>query len=229
MSWPEYGSLSHQSPDDMARGRGRRPARQEGRPRLRAVEGPQGGRAAQRLLGHPLRCRSPGLAPRVLGHGPALPGRHLRHPRRRHRPALPPPRERAGPVARGRARLRPVLAPQRLGHGQGPEDGQVPRQRPRGQPRRRGRHAARRPLLPDRRALPLDHRVPRGLAHRGAGHGRADRGLPRARRPDARTRGRERRSAASLPRRDGRRPQRVRGACRRSRHGACGQHRPRRR
>ena len=109
MSWPQYGSLSHQSPDDMAPAGGRRPARQEGRPRLRAVEGPQGGRAAERLLGHPLRCRPTGLAPRTLGHGPALPGRHLRHPRRRDRPALPPPRERAGPVPRGRARVRAVL------------------------------------------------------------------------------------------------------------------------
>ena len=40
----------------------------------------------------------PGLAHRVLGDGAQVPRRHVRHPRRRPRPALPAPRERAGPV-----------------------------------------------------------------------------------------------------------------------------------
>ena len=52
---------------------GCRPPGQEGRPRLRAVEGSQGGGAGHRLLDHPVRRRSSGLAPRVLGHGPPLP------------------------------------------------------------------------------------------------------------------------------------------------------------
>ena len=87
-----------------------------------------------------------------------------------------------------------------------------------------------RPLLPHRRALPLDHRVPRGLAHRGRRDGRADRGLPR-RAPTgcAPWTGVNGVLPQRVPRRDGRRPQRLRGARRRSRHRACGQHRPRRR
>ena len=40
----------------------------------------------------------PGLAHRVLGDGPALPRRRVRHPRRRARPDLPAPRERDRPV-----------------------------------------------------------------------------------------------------------------------------------
>ena len=56
----------------------------------------------------------------------------------------------------------------------------------RGQPRRRGRHPTGGALLPLGRALPLDDRVSRGVPHRGARHGRTDRGVPRARRPDAR-------------------------------------------
>ena len=51
----------------------------------------------------PVGPRPPGLAHRVLGDGGQVPRRRLRHPRRRRRPALPAPRERAGPVPRGRA------------------------------------------------------------------------------------------------------------------------------
>ena len=71
----------------------------------------------------------PGLAPRVLGDGAALPRRDLRHPRRRPRPALPAPRERAGAVAGRRLRVRAVLAAQRLGHAGRRQDEQVARQR----------------------------------------------------------------------------------------------------
>src|SRR5205823_5045809 len=46
------------------------------------------------------------LAHRVLGPGLARAGHHHRHPRRRHRPDLPPPRMRDGPV---RGRHRPAL------------------------------------------------------------------------------------------------------------------------
>ena len=119
----------------MERRRGRRPARQARPPRLRAVEGPQGRRAGDGLLADAVRPRPPGLAPRVLGDGAHVPRRHLRHPRRRHRPALPAPRERAGPVARGRTRLRPVLDAQRLGDDGRREDEQVARQRPARSPR----------------------------------------------------------------------------------------------
>ena len=51
----------------------------------------------------PWGARPPGLAHRVLRDGRAVPGRGLRHPRRRHRPRLPAPRERGGADA-GRAR-----------------------------------------------------------------------------------------------------------------------------
>src|SRR5699024_2082315 len=64
-------------------------ARQARPSRFRAVEGGQGDRAGQRLLGHPLRAGATGLASRVLRHEPQVPGRDLRHPRRRPRPALP--------------------------------------------------------------------------------------------------------------------------------------------
>ena len=65
---------------------------QAGRARLRAVEGDQTRRAD---VGLRLRSRPAGLAHRVLGDGAAAAGRPAdRHPRRRHRPHLPAPRER---------------------------------------------------------------------------------------------------------------------------------------
>ena len=76
-----------QPPPAVRRGRDR----QAGPARLRHVEGRQGGRAQ---LGDPLGPRPARLAPGVLGDGPQVPGRRLRHPRRRHRPDLPAPRER---------------------------------------------------------------------------------------------------------------------------------------
>ena len=69
------------------------------------------------------------LAHRVLGDGAEVPRRGLRHPRRRRRPALPAPRERAGPVPGGRPPVRVVLDAQRLDHHRRREDEQVARQR----------------------------------------------------------------------------------------------------
>ena len=56
-------------------------------------------------LGDPLGPRPARLAPGVLGDGAQVPGQRLRHPRRRHRPDLPAPRERdrAGQGLRRRA------------------------------------------------------------------------------------------------------------------------------
>ena len=83
-------------------GRGRRGRDPEGGPaRLRALEGVEGGRG--HLLGRALGPRPAGLAHRVLGDGRGAAGRRVRHPRRRHRPRLPAPRERGGADA-GRAR-----------------------------------------------------------------------------------------------------------------------------
>ena len=61
--------------------RGRRAQAQPAR--LRALEGRQAGRA---VLGEPVGQRAPRLAHRVLGDGAPLPGRAVRHPRRRRRP-----------------------------------------------------------------------------------------------------------------------------------------------
>ena len=55
-------------------------------------------RARHRELADAVGPRPAGLAPGVLGDGREVPRRRVRHPRRRARPALPAPRERAGPV-----------------------------------------------------------------------------------------------------------------------------------
>ena len=81
---------------------GRRPRRRRAlqalAARLRAVEAVEARRAG---LGLARRHRDAGaarLAHRVLGDVVEAPRRGLRHPRRRHRPRLPPPRERGRPV-----------------------------------------------------------------------------------------------------------------------------------
>ena len=116
-SWPAYGELTHQKIDDMeaaedADPRGKRDPRdfalwkgwkKETEPETAAWPSPWG----------PGR---PGLAHRVLGDGRQVPRHGFRHPRRRRRPALPAPRERAGPVPRGRPPVRVVLDAQRVDH-----------------------------------------------------------------------------------------------------------------
>ena len=86
---------------------------QGGAPRLRPLEGDQGGRGHE--LGFALGPGSPRLAHRVLGDGRAGARRLLRRPRRRLRPGLPPPRERDRPVRVGGPPLRPRLDAQRDG------------------------------------------------------------------------------------------------------------------
>ena len=109
----------------------------------------------------------PGLAHRVLGDGGEVPRPRLRHPRRRRRPALPPPRERAGPVPRGRAPVRVVLDAQRLDHHRRREDVQVARQLP-ADPERAGAGARdRAAVLHGRGPLPLARRVLLRGARRG--------------------------------------------------------------
>ncbi len=94
-------------------GRGHRGRLAEGGPaRLRAVEGPEGGRGHR--LGRALGHRPPGLAHRVLGDGRGAARRGLRHPRRRQRPDVPPPRERGrADPRRARRRARADLDAQR--------------------------------------------------------------------------------------------------------------------
>ncbi len=87
-----------------ARPRSRRPTSRCGRARspTRTSPGPRPG------------ARAAGLAHRVLGDGARAPRRRLRRARRRARPRLPAPRERAGPErGRRRAPVRAALAAQR--------------------------------------------------------------------------------------------------------------------
>ncbi len=177
---------------DASRGRAgqRRPAR------LRVWKAAKPGEAT--ILGQPMGQGPPGLAHRMLGHGPALPGGRLRHPRRRPRPDLPPPRERDRPGRGRRPALRPRLDAQRHDPRRGREDGQVGRQH---LPAARGARAlpgaGRAHLLPDD-PLPQPARVLTGEARRGRGglraparggaHGQLPGRQPRSRRDPRRRR-----------------------------------------
>jgi len=77
------------------------PRAEGGFPRLRAVEGAQGGRGHG--LGVALGPWSSRMAHRMLGDGGEIPRPGLRDPRRRHRPGLPAPRERGSPSPVARA------------------------------------------------------------------------------------------------------------------------------
>ena len=98
-TFPDYGALSHYSREEMLahRRRAGRPARRPGQARPARLHPVAAVGARRAGLGRPLRPRPPGLAHRVLGHGPGRPRAHPRPPRRRHRPDLPPPRERDRP------------------------------------------------------------------------------------------------------------------------------------
>ena len=128
-----YGQLSGRD-RVLTRPARRRPqgagARQARPARLRPLEERQARRA---VLGQPLGRRAAGLAHRVLGDGPRDARRPDRHPRRRARPDLPAPRERAGPE-RGvhrRPAVRAVLGPRRPGHDRRREDGALAGELPR--------------------------------------------------------------------------------------------------
>ena len=167
-SFRDYGKLSGQRP---GRAPGAGAEREEGGPaRLRALEGEEGGR------GHVLELavgpRPAGLAHRVLRDGREHPRRDVRDPRRRHRPALPAPRERARAVARARPRLRADLGAQRARALHRREDVEVRGQRhhdPRGGRQVGPRGAA--ALLP-RRPLAQAGRLLRRDDGAGAGAGR---------------------------------------------------------
>ena len=162
-----YGLLARQSLDSLRSG-----ARVESTEEKRSpldfalVEEGQAGRAH---LGVALGARATGLAHRVCRHVARSARRGLRPPRRRHRPDLPPSRERAGPGGGAGSGVRPLLGAQRLGDGRRHQDVQVARQlhhppRFSGPPRCPGVSAAGAPC-----PLPL-----------------ADRGHPRARWPTPR-------------------------------------------
>ena len=203
------------APRPHAARRGHRDRRRQTRPAgLRPVEGRQARRA---LLGDPVGAGPARLAPRMLGDVDQVPRPDVRHPRRRPRPGVPAPRERAGPVARGRRRVRAVLDAQRPRRGRRGEDEQVARQlaarRRDGDPGPPGRAA----LLPRPGPLPVQHRVLPGGPGRGGDGLPADRGLRGAgRRADRRHPGPGRGGTGCDPpglrRRARRRPRRSAGA-----------------
>ena len=95
--------------------------------RLRAVEAGQAGRAVVAVA---VGRRPAGLAQRVRRDEPRPARRGLRPALRRHGPALPAPRERAGPGGGARRALRhPLDAPRLRRRRRGREDVQEPRQR----------------------------------------------------------------------------------------------------
>ena len=98
---PRYGQLSGQHIDDLQGRRAHRGRRAEEEPaRLRALEG-RPSRASR--LGEPLGPRAARLAHRVLGDGAPLPGRAVRHPRRRRRPRSSRTTRTRSPSPRGRS------------------------------------------------------------------------------------------------------------------------------
>ena len=90
-----YGKLSGRNIHDP---RARRPARETQPARLRPLE--EGRARAHHALAIALERRLPRLASRMFHNGPQISGRHLRHPRRRHGPHVPPPRVRDRPERR---------------------------------------------------------------------------------------------------------------------------------
>ena len=204
-SWPTYGELTRQKPENMeaaadADPRGKRDPRD-----FAMWKGTQARRARVGELAEPVGTGTTGMAHRVLRDVAPVSGRGLRHPRRRTRPALPAPRERARAVHRCGRPVRHVLAAQRARERQRPEDVEVARQL--GVRRRvaRADPADRAALLPRQRPLPLDDRLHRRVAGRGRGVVRAHRDVPHPCRAGAR------RTAGSLGARPARRVRRGDG------------------
>ena len=128
-------------------------------------------------------------------------GRGVRHPRRWSRPALPPPRERAGPVPGCRPAVRAVVDAQRDAQSRRLEDEQVGGQHDAGLRGRPAGPAGRAALLPRRLALPLGRRVLVRSAERGRVRLPAHRGLRAPRHRGRRRRVRRHARAPSSPRR----------------------------
>ena len=105
---------------DRRRARRCRRIRQGQRSRLRAMEGAQ---ARRGVLGNRNRSRASGLAHRVLDDVDEVPGRNLRHSRRRRGPDLPASRERDRAVGgEDRQAVRALLGALALPAGRGRED-----------------------------------------------------------------------------------------------------------
>ena len=99
-----YGALSGNSLDDLRAGHRGEVEPDKGDPADFALWKAAGEGRALKWPTAALGRRLPGLAPRVLGDGAALPGRPVRPAHRRHRQRLPPPRGRDRPVGAARRR-----------------------------------------------------------------------------------------------------------------------------
>ena len=125
-SFPDYGSLSGQRLDHMRAADDTEDAGHKRDPRDFALW--KGAKPGEPSWPTPWGPGRPGWHLECSAMSTKYLGSDVRHPRRRPRPALPAPRERAGPVARGRRRVRPVLVAQRPGPDRRREDEQVARQ-----------------------------------------------------------------------------------------------------
>ncbi len=103
-TFPGYGRLSGNTLDDLRAGHRGEVEPDKRDPADFALWKAAGEGRAPEVADSALGRGLPGLAPRVLGDGPALPGRPIRHPHRRHRQRLPPPRGRDRPVRPDRRR-----------------------------------------------------------------------------------------------------------------------------
>jgi cysteinyl-tRNA synthetase len=127
-SWRDYGSLTRQGPDavldiDESSNIAKRDSRD-----FALWKGAKRAEPDSASWPSPWGCRAARMAHSVLGNVPPLPRPGVRHPWRRTRSSIPPSRERAGTVRRGRRPVRQILGPQRPGHHERAKDVQVARQ-----------------------------------------------------------------------------------------------------
>ena len=125
----DYGKLCHRDPEQLEAGARIEVSDKKRNPGDFALW--KGAKPGEPAWDSPVGAGPARLAHRMLGHEHEAPRRHARHPRRRPRPAVPAPRERAGPVANRTpaSRSRAYWMHNGLledGHG---EDGRLGRQR----------------------------------------------------------------------------------------------------
>ncbi len=130
-SMPDYGKLSNRTLDEMAAGARVEVAPYKKDPMDFVLWKPsKAGEPAWAVARRHRGAWPPRLAHRVLGHGGEAPRPDVRHPRRRHRPRLPAPRERDRAVAlrAWHAGDGALLVAQRLSAGRRRQDVEVARQ-----------------------------------------------------------------------------------------------------
>ena len=92
----DYGKLCNRDPEQLEAGARIEVSDKKRNPGDFALW--KGAKPGEPAWDSPVGAGPAGLAHRVLGHEHEVPRRDARHPRRRPRPAVPAPRERAGPV-----------------------------------------------------------------------------------------------------------------------------------